>query len=154
LELFIHSSDKEHPDVVEVEPTVLVRSLLVASDPDCHVWMEDVDAAIDLDITLAEAGIGNHGHVHRGRCGRVEVVVRFNGNYERTFGPGTTIRTIHQWACGPDAANLSKEQAATHVLAVPGADHFLDDGVHIGSLVEPHSCTVTLDLLPRSRFEG
>ena len=49
---------------------------------------------------------------------------------------------------------MSPEQAAKHVLAVPGADHFLEDGVHVGSLVGPHNCTVTLDLLPRSRFEG
>ncbi len=40
------------------------------------------------------------------------------------------------------------------MLAEPGADHFLEDGVHIGSLVRPSSCIVTLDLLPWSRFAG
>lgn len=81
-------------------------------------------------------------------------MVRFNGNYEHAYGPATTIKTVERWAFGPKVANFSEEQAAKHVLAVPGADHFLEDGVHIGSLVMPDSCTVTLDLLPRSRFEG
>lgn len=61
---------------------------------------------------------------------------------------------MYRWASGPHAANLSPEQAAKHVLAVPGADHFLADSVHIGSLAQPGSCAVTLDLLPRERFEG
>jgi hypothetical protein len=154
MELFVHAPEQEHPEIVEIEATALVRSLLVEGDPDGRVWVEEVDEEVELDITIEQAGIGHDHHVHRGRCRRVEVIVRFNGDHERAFGPGTTIKTIHRWACGPHAASLSKEQAATHVLAVPGADHFLEDGVHIGSLVEGHSCKVKLDLLPRSRFEG
>ena len=61
---------------------------------------------------------------------------------------------MEKWAFGPEVANFSEEQAALHVLAEPGADHFLEGGVHIGSLVKPGSCKVILDLLPRSRFEG
>jgi hypothetical protein len=154
MELFVHAPEHEHPEIVEIEATALVRSLLVESNPDGRVWLEEVDEEIDLDITLEQAAIGHHHHVHRGRCRRVEVTVRFNGDHERAFGPATTIKMIHKWACGPQLANMSKEQAATHVLAVPGADHFLEDGVHIGSLVVGHSCMVKLDLLPRSRFEG
>jgi hypothetical protein len=59
-----------------------------------------------------------------------------------------------KWAFGPEVGKFSKEQAAEHVLAEPGADHFLEDGVHIGSLVKADSCSVVLDLLPRSRFAG
>jgi hypothetical protein len=154
MELFVHAIEHEHPNVIEVEATALVRSLLVESDADGHVWVEEVDEEIALDITFEDAGIGHHHHVHRGRCRRIDVVVRFNGNHEHSFGPATTIKTVHRWACGPQVANMSKEQAATHVLAVPGADHFLEDGVHIGSLAQSGSCSVTLDLLPRSRFEG
>jgi hypothetical protein len=155
MELFIHSPENEDPDLIEVDATALVRSLLVETDADGHVWLEEVDEPIDLDLTLDEAGIRHHQHIHRGRCHRIQVIVRFNGiNYEHEFGPGTTIKSVHKWACGPDAANLSATEAAKHVLALPGADHFLDDGVHAGSLVSAGSCSVTLDLLPRSRFEG
>lgn len=83
------------------------------------------------------------------------MAVRYNGEkYEHPYGPATTIKTVEEWAFGPKAAGLSPEQAAKHVLAVPGADHFLEDGVHVGSLVTPGSCEVVLDLLPRSRFAG
>ena len=154
MELFTHTPGNEYPEVIEVEVSAQVRTLLVESDPDGHIWIEEVDEEVNLDITLEAAGIRHHHHVHRGHCHRVEVVVRFNGKYEHTYGPATIIKTIENWAFGPEGANFSKEQAAEHVLAVPGADHFLEDGVHIGSLVKPGSCTVILDLLPRSRFAG
>jgi hypothetical protein len=156
VELFAHTAGAEHPVLLEsIEETALVRTLLVEEDADGHVWIEEIDEEIELDITLAAAGIGHHHHVHRGRCHRVDVVVRFNGaRFEHHFGPARTIKKVAEWAFGPEGAALSKEQAATHVLAEPGADHPLQDDVHVGSLVKPGSCTVTLDALPRSRFAG
>ena len=155
MEIFVHSSGNEQPEIVEIEETVLVRSLIVESEPDSAIWLEEVDEEIDLDITIEVAGIGHHHHVHRGRCRRVKVTVRFNGtNHEHEYGPATTIKTVRAWACGPDAFDLPPAEAAKHVLAGPGADHFLDDGVHIGSVATEGTCAVTLDLLPRSRFEG
>lgn len=154
MELFIHTAGNEHPEIVEIEATVLVRELLVEGEPDGRIWIEEVDEEIDLDITLEVAGLRHRHHVHRGRCPQVDVVVRFNGNHERRYAPARTIRTVEKWAFGPGVADLSAEQAAKHVLALAGSDHFLEDGVHIGSLVPPGSCTVTLDLLPRLRFAG
>lgn len=154
MELFTHSAGVENPEIVEVEATALVRTLLVEGDADGPIWLEEVDEEVDLDITLEAAGIRHHHHVHRGPCHRIEVIVRWNGDHEQDFGPATTTKTVEKWAFGPKVANLSPEQAAQHVLAVPGADHFLEAGVHVGSLVTKGSCRVTLDLLPRSRFEG
>ncbi len=155
MEILVHSPGGESPEVVEREDTALVRELLVAGDADGHIWVQEIDEEIDLEITLEAAGIRHHHHVHRGHCPRVEVVVRWAGTeYGHEYGPGTTIKTVEKWAFGPDVANLSPEQAAKHVLAVPRADHFLDAGVHVGSLVAPGSCKVVLDLLPRSRFQG
>jgi hypothetical protein len=155
MELFTHTPGHEHPEIIEVEGTAFVRDLLVEGEPEGLIWMEETDEEIDLDIALEAAGIRHHDHLHRGRCHRVGVIVRFNGNtYEHAYGPATTIKTVEKWAFGPKAADLSPEQAAKHVLAVPGADHFLEAGVHVGSLVIPGSCEVILDLLPRSRFEG
>lgn len=154
IELFVHGPGAEDPALITIGVTRRVRELVLDEEPAGRVWIEEVDEEVDLDITLEEAGIRHRHHVHRGRCRRVEVFVRFNGEFIRDFGPGTTIKTVYRWVSGPDAANLSPEQAAKHVLAVPGADHFLADSVHIGSLVQPGSCSVTLDLLPRERFEG
>lgn len=155
MNLFIHTTGDEHPEVVEVEADASVRTLLIQDGADGHFWLEDVDEEIDLDITLEAAGIRHHQHVHRGRCHSVEVEIRFNANiFKNIYAPAKTIKTVEKWAFGPEAANFSKEQAVKHVLVERGADHFLEDGVHIGSLVKPDSCTVTLDLLPRSRFAG
>jgi hypothetical protein len=154
MELFTHTPGSEPPEIIEIEATALVRELLVEDDPDGNIWIEEIDEEIDLDITLEAAGIRHHHHVHRGHCHRVEVVVRFNGDHEHAYGAATTIKTVEKWAFGPKVADLSPEQAAKHVLAVPGADHFLETGVHVGSLVIQGSCKVILDLLPRSRFEG
>lgn len=154
MELFVHTAGSEDPDVVEVENTARVRELL-AGDGDSRIWIEETDEEIGLDDTLVAAGLRHHQHVHRGRCRRVDLTVRFNGeNFTNTFGPGTTIKIIEKWAFGGDAADLSPDQAAKHVLALPGGDHFLAATVHIGSLVTVGSCQLTLDLLPRDRFEG
>jgi len=154
MELFIHTPGNEHPEIIEVQVTALVRELLAVSDPQGHIRIEEVNEEVDLDITVETAGLGHHHHVHRGHCHQVEVLLRFNGNHEHNFGPSTTIKTVEKWAFGPKVADLSPEQVAKHVLAIPGADHFLEGGVHIGSLVIPGSCEVVLDLLPRSRFAG
>jgi hypothetical protein len=152
MELFAHAAGNEHPELIEV--AALVRELLAGRDADGRVWIEEADEEVSLDITLEQAGIRHHHHVHRGRCLRVEVIVRFNGDHDRSYGPATTIKTVEKWAFGPDVGKFSPEQAAKHVLAVQGADHFLEDSVHVGSLATPGSCRVVLDLLPRSRFEG
>ncbi len=155
MEVFLHDASGEDPKLVEVESLTLVRELLVGEEADGSIWIEEVDEAVDLELTFDQAGIRERHHVHRGRCRRVEVVVRFNGELPpHAFSPATTIKHVYRWASGPEGANLSPEQAAKHVLAVPGSDHFLDSGVHVGSLVSNRGCTVVLDLLPRERFEG
>jgi hypothetical protein len=153
MELFIHTPGNEHPAIVEVEETVVIRTLVAEGDGDDHIWLEETEEEVDLELTFAAAGIGHHHHVHKGRCRTVEVTVRWNGNHEQTYAPATTIATVEKWAFH-EVAHFSPEQAAQHVLAEPGADHFLAGGVHVGSLVKPGSCGVTLDLLPRSRFQG
>jgi hypothetical protein len=154
VELFVHAAGSEHPEIIEIQTSALVREILAREDSDGRIWVEEADEEVDLDITLEAARIGHRHHVHRGRCRRIEVAVRFNGNYERSYSPAATIATVEKWAFGHEVANFSPEQAAKHVLAVPGADHFLEGGVHVGSLVVHGSCKVVLDLLPRSRFAG
>lgn len=155
MELFKHSPGREVPEIIDVEESIRVRELIEVEDAEGHIWLEDVDEEIQLDLTLVEAGIDHHRHIHHSRCVAIAVDVRFNGDhFRRDFPPVTTIKRVKEWAVGPKGANLPKDQAVAHVLAVPGADHFLDGDVHIGSLVQPHSCTVELDLLPRDRFAG
>lgn len=154
IELFIHSAGDEHPSIIEVTKTAPVRILAGQGEADIHIWMEGADEAIDTDLTFDVVGISHHQHVHKSHCQRVKVTVRWGGSdYTHPYSPATTIATIEKWAFD-EVAHFSPEQAAQHVLMEPGADHFLAGGVHVGSLVKPDSCAVTLDLLPRSRFAG
>jgi hypothetical protein len=155
MELFLHTEGAEDPDIVEVEATAKVRALLVETEPDGIIWIEEVDEQVDLDVSFEEAGIHHRHHVHRGRCRRVKVIVQYNSiDFTHEYGPNTTIKTVYNWAAGEKAADLSPDQKAKHVLALPGADHFLADGVHIGSLVTPGTCEATLNLMPRDSFAG
>lgn len=154
MELFLHSEAGEDPEIVEVETTAKVAQL-VETEPAGTVWIEGIDEEIDIALTFEEAGIGHRHHVHRGRCHRVNVIVQFNStDFNRQYGPGTTIKAVYQWASGDKAADLSAEQKAKHVLALPGADHFLADGVHIGSLITSGTCEVTVNLMARDAFGG
>lgn len=157
MEVFRHSEGNEDPELVEIEETALVRELLIVKEGDSgdRIWVEEQDEAVDLDITIEAAGIRHRHHVHHGRCRSVHVVVRFGGeDRSHDFHQIATIRRVFDWATGPEAFNLTPEEKVKHVLALPGADHFLDWNARIGSLVTPGTCDVLLDLLPKSRFEG
>lgn len=156
MELFLHTEGGEDPEIVEVEATAKIRTLLTETDPDGRVWIEEIDEEIDLDLTFEGADIHHRHHVHRGRCHRIDVVVQFNAkDFKHEYGPATTIKTVKHWATGDKAADLSPEQRAKHVLAIPGADHYLADGVHVGSLLTKGGpCEVVLDLLPEDAFAG
>jgi hypothetical protein len=133
----------------------LAGELLAVKDGDEQLWIDEQEEAVDLDITLEAAGIRHRHHVHRGRCQKVDVDVRFNGErLSQNFHPTVTIRMVFDWAAGDDGFRLTPEQHAKHVLALPGANHFLDWNVRTGSLVTIGTCGVVLDLLPRERFEG
>ncbi len=155
MELFLHNYSSEKPVIREVEATSRVRELVIDSDPDEKVWIEEVDDDLDLDLTIEEAGIRDHNHIHIGRCHHVEVKVRYNSDeFIHEFGPGTKIKTVYHWASGPNAANLSTEQIAKHGLVVPGSDYFLSSDIHVGSLIDQDTCSVCLDLVPLDRFAG
>src|SRR5689334_16784608 len=110
MELFLHTAENEDPEIIRIEPKERVEQLLEGEEGDAASWIEDVEGEVDPGLTLEAAGVREHGHIHRGRCRRVEVVVRFNGNYEHRFGPATTIRHVHKWAVGPHAGDLSPEE--------------------------------------------
>ena len=154
MELFTHTPGHEHPEIIEMEGTAFVRELLVEGEPDGRLDGGDRRG----DQPRHHAG-GRRDPASRPPApgplppGRGHRPLQ-REHHEHAYGPATTIKTVEKWAFGPKVGEFSPEQAAKHVLAVPGADHFLEGGVHVGSLVIPGSCRVVLDLLPRSRFEG
>lgn len=156
MEIYLYTAGNEDPELIEIDGTAAVRELLAVGDGRGAelVMIEEAAEPVELDITIEQAGIRHRHHVHRGRCRRVDVRVRYSRDITREFHPVATIRRVFDWATGPDGFNLTPEQRAEHVLALPGADHFLDWEVRIGSIVTPGTCDVVLDLAPKSRFEG
>ncbi len=155
MELYLHTVGNEDPELIEVEPATPVADLITVGDGEQLLWREEAEEPLAPEGTLVDAGIANRDHIHRGHCHRVEVTVRFGGReLAHSFGPAATIERIFKWATGKDEFDLSKEQRAKHVLALPGADHFLAWTVHIGSLVTPGDCAVLLDLAAEESFEG
>jgi hypothetical protein len=158
MEIYVHSAGREDPEIVEVAEATVVREIVSGSnsgDAAEFVWVEETEEPVDLALTLEQAGIKHRDHVHRGRCRRVDVKVRFNADTKaHDFTPAARMERVLKWATGKSGFDLTPAEAAKHTLAVPGADHPLDPRVHVGSLVTAPSCEVTLDLLPKARFEG
>jgi hypothetical protein len=153
MELYLHTAGSEDPELIELEPSQTVGNL--AGDPQELIWLENSEEPLAPELTLEDAGVEHRGHIHRGRCREVEVRVRYGGReHNETFRPAATIERVFRWATGEDAFDLTPPERAKHVLALPGADHFLAWNVHIGSLVEPGTCSVVLELAAKERFEG
>lgn len=156
MQVYMHTQGNDEPELVEIEENAMIRELLVIGDSrDSEVVMiEEVEEPLDPGITLIEAGIHHRHHVHRGRCRRISVKVRYNGDKNDEFPPTVTIRRVFEWATGEKGFDLTPAQKATHVLALPDADYYLDWDVHIITLVAPGTCDLVLDLAPKERFEG
>lgn len=154
MRVFVHTSNKEGPALADHPASSPVAVLADVDGPEAIIWLQDGDEPLDTDQSLEAAGVSEGAHLHVGTCRHVQVVVRFaDDSYELTLGPGVTVHALFQRVTGSKFADLSRDQQALHGLVEPGGDHFLDGGVHVGSLADD-ACSVTLDLSPRDRFAG
>jgi hypothetical protein len=158
MELFLYTAGNESPEIIEVEPTATVAEVLGTGEGERPemLWIADAEEPLEAEATLDAAGIADRAHVLRGRCHRTQVSVRFGGRAPiiREFSPAATIEHVFKWAVSHKEFNLSEEQRAKHVLAIPGADHFLEWTVLIGALLSTGTCEVVLDLSAEESFEG
>ena len=154
MELFIHTPGNEDPEIIEVEAHGPGPQLLVEGDADGHIWIEEVDEEIDLDITFEDGrdpappprppgplppGRGR-GPVQR------ELRARLRPRHDHQDGVEVGVR--------PRGRQLLRRAGGKHVLAEPGADHFLGRRRPHRLPGQAGIVQVTLDLLPRSRFAG
>ena len=158
LEVYLHVAGCEDPQLVEVASDGRVADLLAVAESvaaNAKLWLQDTTDPLDMESSLAEAGIGHRGHVHLGCCDSVKVQVRYHTKpIVREFSPGARIRAVFAWAAGPKGFELAETQIPKHGLVVPRSDHILDPDVHVGSLASDARCAVVLDLVPKERFEG
>lgn len=100
LTVHLHVPGRVEPETVTVEATVLVRELLVGFDGH-QVWVEEAAVPLELEVSLAAAGIGHGTHLHRGPCHEVEVTVTADGReVAHRFPPSTRAATVTEWSAG------------------------------------------------------
>nr|WP_137677430.1 hypothetical protein [Parerythrobacter lutipelagi] len=89
-------------------------------------------------------------HVHR--CRKIAVSVNYNGvTKPAEFSPARTVGAVKTHVA-TKLFDLSKHDAAEHVLQLPGSKDRPDADTHVGSLAS--DCAVAFDLVPLVRVEG
>ena len=156
MELFVHTRGAEAPRLVEVDELFTVREVLEVHgrEGDDLLWIEDGEVAVGAEITIEQASIRRHSHVHMGHCRRVDVEVRFGGASKSWgFAPSARIARVFEWALGAEGFNLPPDQRPEHDLIVCGGDHPLAPSVHVGSLASDE-CSLCLDLAAKHNPQG
>src|SRR5205814_139772 len=74
---------------------------------------------VDPELTLAEAGVSDDGHIHIARCRRIVTTVNFKEESEsHEFPPNVAIAAVYAWAAGPKGFKLSPTDKAEHMLVI------------------------------------
>jgi hypothetical protein len=152
-ELYLHRRGEPRVALLDVDTAATVETALGIGDGEL-VWAEDSDAEIDVSLTVAAAGLRHRGHVHAGRCRKVETEVTHNSDSkQRTFQPSTRIDRVFEWAVSKRGFNLTPTDAAEHELVVSGTSIKPDPSDHVGSFIGD-DCAVAFSLVPKIRNEG
>jgi len=153
MDLYIHT--KTGVEVVEATANTKVDEIAATHGGAGHaVWVEGSDEPARPGATLADVGLAAGGHVHVSTCRRVTVTASYN-TIEKTdtFPPAAAARAVLEWVRGPRGFDLPAEQRATHTIVACGSNTPLDLDEHIGVFVGD-DCTVCIELVPTTRFEG
>jgi hypothetical protein len=157
MELFAHSASGQVPALIEVEETMTVREVLSVFGSDQEgFWIEDTEEELDVEVTLAEAGVHDRHHVHHHRCRRVEVVVRHIDEERRhEFSPATTVGRVLIWALGPEGFNIPVEQRPEYGFLGCSDGKAVPNDAHVGSLTGPGTgCEACLSLVRKHNPQG
>jgi len=156
MRIYVHQESRDEAEAVDTAGTVIVADALgIDSDEHVVALVEDKDGILDITRTLEDVGVGDRAHVFRGRHQRIDVVVLFNGERrEREFGASTRVERVFHWATGEEGFDLSKADAAEHVLALVGTNAIPAGDVHLGSLDAETPGHVEFALIPKHRYEG
>lgn len=162
IEIFLQGKDIPNIVLVKLVSDGVVRDIIttagehglkITEDEQPMVWIEDTEEPLGLDLTLAEAGVRSRSRVHVHTCRWVDVTVIYNGQSRgRRFSPSTRVERVATWAV--QEFHLPEADAAEHVLQVTGTTDQPNEDVHIGSLVHSPSCSLSFDLIPKTRIQG
>jgi len=92
--------------------------------------------------------------LHLSRCRHIKVVIHYQATtFQHDFGPGVTISKITKWVTDK-GLELSKEEAAEHVLQFTASVDQPAPDEHIGSLASCPDCTIEFDLVRKLLVQG
>jgi hypothetical protein len=150
MRVYVH--DSEGKRVVEADETApLIEAIGI--DADVQIWAEDADEPLAADAKVAALADRDVAAVHVGK-GQITVTVTYNGETKsESFGPGTKLEKVLDWATGRDAFNIPAGDRDDLVLRLAGSAEPLDPDMHIGTLAAKGDM-LALDLVPGERFAG
>lgn len=159
IDIFIRREDERDPSHHQVHEGITVEALkihLANGGEMVGIFLFDEDSDEPLHDGHEIRGHGDgHGPriLHHSRCRHVHVVVRYAGRpAERSFGPGSTLTRIKDWA--EREFGIGAVDAAELSLQLSGTTDRPDETVHVGSLAKCPDCRVVFDLLPTIRVNG
>ena len=155
IEIFLHHQQVRTVKLVNADPEWTAEEFAIeCAGRGASVWLEDAKESLQPETRLSELGITGRCHLHVSCRPAVEVKVRYAGHtIESSVSPALTIGILHKWAASPEGFKLTDNESAKHILVISGTNTELDQADHIGCWVDDH-CSVSLDLLPKERFEG
>jgi hypothetical protein len=151
VQIFLHTSSGLTLETID-DGTTIAEIVESAGLADAMGWLENDDESLDGDTRVA-AVTGDGGHLHIGRCHRVEVTVHFAGRTKaQTFAPSATIGRVRHWALGEEGFDLPQKERPKYEVGICGTGVIADRNDHIGTLAI--ECDLCLDLAPKDRFQG
>lgn len=151
MRVYIHDSESKR--AIEAAEGSTITDIIDSLEPGVQVWAEDAEEPLAPGATVADLAGGGRAAVHVGK-GLVSVQVFYNGlNKSKSFGPGTKVEKVFDWAVGTDAFNIPEVDAQTLALRRHGSSEDLDPDTHVGTLADDQR-SLLLDLVPGDRFAG
>jgi hypothetical protein len=158
--IFIQTEGK--PGVTEAEITIpaTVRDLHEAFkahgiefDMELEAFVDEADGPVPHDVKATVEGLKHGSRVHVTHCKKIKVTVHYmHRTIDRTFAPGTRVRTVKQWAVRE--LKLNPTDAGEHVLQLCNSTIQPPTDAALAELADGRSCDVCFDLVPEKRIEG
>ncbi|KJC58422.1 hypothetical protein UP10_26190 [Bradyrhizobium sp. LTSPM299] len=122
-------------------------------DKELEAFVDEADSPLPHDAKTTVDGLKHGSRVHVTRCKKIKVTVHYmHHTIDRTFAPGTRVRTVKQWAVRE--LKLNPTDAGEHVLQLCNSTTQPPTDVALAELVNGRSYDVCFDLVPEKRIEG
>jgi hypothetical protein len=155
MEVFVHRRGVD-VELHEANPDITVAAFAEGVGlPGEEVWLEEADAPLAIEATLAAAGVNERANVHVGRCKKVQVSVRFEApTKDYDVHPATTLHHIYDKATSKkEGFDFSPHDKSQYTLQVRGTTEQPDLSRHVGAFVN-EQCEAAFDLVLQKRFQG